>query len=658
MQRVVILPGKNTLVSWIIHIPKDIQFLAYRVKAVSGNVSDGEERMIPVLSNRELITESMPMFVNGNRKKNFTFDSFLKDTSATRKNFRYTLTFTSHPVWYAVQALPYLSRPKFESAENVFYRFYAHALAGKLLKTYPRIQQVFQQWKQQSPDAFLSALQKDKELKNIVLQATPWVLDAQNEMEQKRRIALFFDLNQMQRQQKSALNRLQAAQLPSGAWPWFSGMPAGFFTTENILSGLANLVQMKAIDIEQQPALKMMLQKGLRYLDNEMVRKYSLLQKRYPKTLSRNHLTPEQIRYCYLRSGFPTTVPLSKKAQKAFDYFSDQIRRFWPKLNNNMQALSAITLNRLGWSNQAEAIIRALNEKSLLNKENGMYWRNDNHYSNQSAISTEVNIMKAFVEVMSDTRLADKMKTWLLMQNQANHWPGTKATADAVYALLMNGSRWLSETKPVEITFGNSEKLSVSGLHHDAGSGYIKKVWAAAAITSNMGKITVSNPNKSMAYGAAYLQYFEDINKVSRQLTDVSIEKTFFKEVITPKGNKWVGLSENEPLKIGDRVMVRLLIRSTRAVDFVHVKDMRAAAFEPEKLLSGYERKGGLGYYEEIKDAATNFFIRHLPKGTFLLEYPLLVTQKGVFSGGIARLQSLYLPSFSAHSSGRRIKVQ
>ncbi len=659
-QHVLISPGKNKLVAWPIHIPQNIQFLAYRIKAVSGKVTDGEERMIPVLSNRKLITESMPMFVKGNRKKTFTFVSFLNDKSATRKNFRYTLTFTSHPVWYAIQALPYLSMPQFESAENIFYRFYAHALAEKLLKTYPRIQQIFRQWKQQSPNAFLSALQKDKELKNIVLQATPWVLEAQNETEQKRRIALFFDLNQMQQQQQSALNRLLVAQLPSGAWSWFSGMQADFFTTENILSGLADLVQMKAIDLKQQPALRTMLQKGLHYLDNKMAQEYSRLKKRYPNSLDKNHLTPEQIRYCYLRSDFPAIIPSDKKAQKAFDYFSGQIKRYWPTLNNNLQALSAMTLNRLGWSNQAEAIIRALNEKSLLNKENGMYWRSGTRFYSgiSAAISTEVNIMKAFVEVMNDTRAADRMKSWLLMQKQANRWPGTKATADAVYALLMNGSQWLSETKPVEITFGNNKKLTAPDLHREAGSGYIKKVWTAAEINPALGQIKVNNPNKGMAYGAAYLQYFEDINKVRGQSTEVSIKKVLFKEVITPKGNEWVSVSESKPLKIGDRVMVRLLIHANRAVEFVHVQDMRAAAFEPEKLLSGYQRRAGLGYYEDIKDATTNFFIRHLPKGTFVLEYPLLVTQKGVFSDGIARLQSLYLTSFEAHSHGSKIIIQ
>ena len=650
--------GKNALVSWLIHIPGNISFLGYRIKAVSGENSDGEQRMIPVLSNRQLITESMPMFVNGKHQNTFVFTHFLKDTSASRRNFRYTLTFTSHPAWYAVQALPYLSKPQYESAENIFYRFYAHTLAGKLLKSFPRIRQVFTQWKQQAPDAFLSALQKDKDLKNIVLQATPWTLEAQNETEQKRRIALFFDLNQMQQKQQSALARLQAAQLPSGAWPWFPDMPADFFTTQNILSGFADLVQMKALDLKQQPALKLMLKKGFRYLDNQMVQNFIRLKKLYPKSLYQNHLTSAQIRYCYLRSEFLVSIPLGKDAQKAFDYFSVQIRNYWPKLNNNLQALSAILLNRMGWGNQAEAVIRALNEKSLLNKQNGMYWRNNSRYSNQSAVSTEVNIMKAFVEVMNDTRSADKMKTWLIMQKQANHWPGTKATADAVYALLMNGSPLLSETKPVEIRLGNSKRLPVSDLRGEAGSEYIKKVWMPDEITPTLGKITVINPNKGLAYGAAYWQYFENLNKVSRQSANVSVKKTLFKEVITPTGNRWSAVTKAQSLQIGDRVMVRLVIHANRAVDFVHVQDMRAATFEPETLLSSYQRKGGLSYYEEIKDASTNFFIRHLPKGTFILEYPLLVTQRGIFSNGIARIQSLYLPSFAAHSSGGKIKVR
>ena len=658
-RQVTVLPGKNALVSWLIYVPKNIQFMAYRIKAVSGNLSDGEERMIPVLGSRELITESLPLFINGNKQKTFVFHHFLEDTSVTRRNFRYTLTFTSHPAWYAIQALPYLDKPEYQSVENLFYRFYARALAGNLLRKYPRIRQVFAQWKQQNQDVFLSVLQKDQSLKDIVLQATPWLLEARNETEQKRRIALFFNINQMQRKQQSAFNRLQAAQLPSGAWPWFPGMPSDFFTTEHILSGLADLVEMKSIGPQQKVVLHAVLEKGLDYLDNKMVQEYHRILKQYPKTKGKDHLNSGQIRYCYLRSGLLSDFPLGKNAQQAFAFFSGQIKQYWPRLDNDMQALSAMTLNRLGWGNQAEAIIRALNEKALLNKENGMYWRSNPHDFNvMSAVSTEVDIMKAFVEVMHDTRAADKMKTWLIMQKQANHWQGVKATADAVYALLMNGSPLLSETRPVVITLGNGQKIPEKNLQKEAGTGFFKKIWNDGQITSALGKLTVDNPNKGMAYGAAYWQYFENISKVARYATDVSIQKMLFKEIITPKGNKWVRLSGNIPLKTGDRILVRLLIRSARAVDFVHVQDFRAAAFEPEKLLSAYERKGGLAYYEEIRDASTDFFIRHLPKGTFMLEYPLLVTQKGVFSNGMARIQSLYLPSYVAHSSGGKIQVQ
>ena len=657
-QRRTLKPGETSLVSWLINIPDTLNFLGYRIRAVSGNNADGEERMIPVLANRQIITESLPLFVGGGQKKTFRFTHFLAKPTDTQQNFRYTLTFTSHPAWYAIQALPTLDRPEYESAENLFYRFYARALAMKLMASYPQIQKVFEQWKKSSPDAFLSALEKDRELKNVVLQATPWLLEAQNETEQKRRLALFFDLNQMQHGQQMALTRLQAAQLPSGAWSWFPDMPADFYTTQNILSGLANLIALKVVNFQKQTVVKQIVEKGIRYLDREMVQEYGRLHKLYPKSLNKNHLTASQVRYCYLRSALLQQIPPDKKTQQAFDYFTGQIKKYWPLLDNDLQALSAMTLNRLGWQYEAEAAIRALNEKSLLNKQNGMYWRNDQPYALQSAVSTEVDIMKAFAEVMHDTRSVNRMKTWLIMQKQASRWPGTKATADAVFALLTEGTPLLGQSLPVSIRLGNGWQFPVPGESLQAGTGYFTKTWQGKAVVPGLGTLTVDNPNRGMAYGAAYWQYFEDLNRVTRQASDVSVKKMLYRQAETPSGKQWIKVEENTVLHPGDRVMVRLVVSSKRAVDFVEVEDMRAAAFEPEALLSAYRYKGGLSYYEDIKDAVTRFFIRHLPKGTFVLEYPLLVTQKGTFSNGIARVQSLYLPSFAAHSSGREIKVQ
>ena len=657
-RNIMLRSGKTERVSWWIHIPDSLHMLGYRIQAVSGNNADGEQRMIPVLTNRQRITETLPLFVNGRQQKTFVFNNFLKKHSATLKNFSYTITFTSHPAWYAVQALPSLNKPEFTSAEDIFYSYYARALAHKLLQTYPRIQTVFEQWKKQSPEAFLSELQKNKSLKDIVLQATPWLLEARDETEQKRRVALFFDLNQMQHKQQTALLRLQTAQLPSGAWSWFPGMPADLFTSQNILSGLSDLVRFKALDLKQQPEVKTMMQKGIRYVDHEMLQKYRQLQKRYPKTMNKNHLTSGIIRYCSWRTGLLTLFPVNEKNGRALDYFTGQIRQYWPGLDNNLQALSALALNRSGYAYDAEAILRALTEKSLLTAQKAMYWRNDKPYASQGAVSTEVNILKAFAEIMHDSRSVERMKTWLILQKQATRWPGTKATADAVFALLMNGQPLLKEMQPVSILLGSGKSLSPKTVTYQPGTGFISKTWFGQEISPSLGTITVKNPNKGMAYGAVYWQYFEALDKVTGQKTAVSLQKTLFREDLSSGVKRWVAITPNETLHTGDRIMVRLIIRSGRSVDFIHLEDMHAAAFEPETLLSGYRNSGGLWYYLEIKDAATHFFIRHLPKGTFVLEYPLLVTQKGTFSNGIARIQSLYLPSFAAHSSGNKIKVE
>jgi uncharacterized protein YfaS (alpha-2-macroglobulin family) len=216
----------------------------------------------------------------------------------------------------------------------------------------------------------------------------------------------------------------------------------------------------------------------------------------------------------------------------------------------------------------------------------------------------------------------------------------------------------LAESRPVEVVLGSNVRFPAAGMQLQAGTGFFEKSWQGKEIKPGLGTITVKNPNNGLAYGAVYWQYFEDLNKVSRQATGISIKKALFKQVSTTSGKQWLEVSGKTLLHPGDRVMVRLVIQSARAVDYVAVEDMRAAAFEPETLLSAYRYTGGLYYYEEVKDAVTRFFIRHLPKGTFVMEYPLLVTQKGTFTNGMARIQSLYLPSFAAHSSGRKIKVQ
>jgi uncharacterized protein YfaS (alpha-2-macroglobulin family) len=227
--------------------------------------------------------------------------------------------------------------------------------------------------------------------------------------------------------------------------------------------------------------------------------------------------------------------------------------------------------------------------------------------------------------------------------------------------LLLQGTDWLADSKFAEVTVGKEkiteESLKMKGIQPDAGTGYFKTSWSGSEITPEMGKITVTNPNNVVAWGGMYWQYFEQLDKITPAETPLKINKQLFLQKNTDKGLELSPLTDKNVLKVGDLVKVRLEIRVDRAMEYVHLKDMRASCFEPVNVLSGYRYQGGLGYYEATKDASTNFFIGWLPQGTYVFEYPLRVTHEGNFSNGITSIQCMYAPEFSSHSEGIRVEV-
>ena len=244
-------PNSNELLQWEIKIPSNLAMLGYRITAGSESFTDAEERLIPVLTNRMLVTETLPMHIKGGQEKVFRFDKLLDQDErgdATLKNYRFTLEFTSNPAWYAVQALPYLDELERENSLSVFYQLYANQLSAFILDKNPRIKQVFESWQQVSPDAFQSQLMKNQELKSVVLEATPWLLEAEDEAEQKRRIALLFDVNTMAMNKSTVIEKLKNAQMSNGGWPWFKGMPDDRHVTQQIVIGLSRLIEKGVLD--------------------------------------------------------------------------------------------------------------------------------------------------------------------------------------------------------------------------------------------------------------------------------------------------------------------------------------------------------------------------------------------------------------------------
>jgi hypothetical protein len=656
--------NESRAVQWKLNIPSDISMLGYRIKAASETFTDGEERMFPVLTNRMLVTETLPIHLRGNETRKFRMDKLADSDKimmvSTRQNYRYTLEFTSNPAWYAIQALPYLSEPTVENASNLFHAYYTNVLASFIVNSNLKIKNVLESWKAHSPDAFLSNLQKNQELKSVVLNATPWVLEAENEEEQKRRIALLFDINRISNQTENTLEKLHQSQLSSGAWSWFKGMRENRYTTQQIVLGFAKLNEKQVIDLKQNPMVLQMVKKATTFLDREIKEDYDKVMEKYPGKTHQNHIGSLQIQYLYARVLLMDEVKIQDDNSEAFEYYLGQAKKYWLKQNNYMQAMIAVILNRSGYRNEAEGILRSLQERSIQDDEMGMYWRQENGwYWYQAPVETQAMIIEAFQEILKKPALVDQMKIWLLKQKQTTHWKTTSATAEAVYALLMNGKSLLDNDQLVQIKVGNAEIPipAMDGSVED-GTGYFKTSWKGEEIKASMGTIEVTNPNESVAWGAAYWQYFEQLDRIISSDSPLSIEKKLFIEELTDEGPVLVQLEDRQKLKTGDKVVSRIIISTDRDMEYVQVNDMRATAFEPLRSLSGYRFNGGLGYYENITDVSTDFFIQYLRKGTYVLEYPVVVTQRGEFSNGIATIQSYYAPEFAAHSEGLKIVVK
>lgn len=656
--------GGNSPVSWKISIPEGLQAVTYRITASSGTFSDGEEAAIPVLTNRMLVTESMPMPVNGMQQKNFKFDKLINSGAAgsTLKNYRISLEFTSNPAWYAVQALPYLMEFPYDCAEQVFSKYYANSLATYLANSDPKIKRVFESWKNSSPDALKSNLEKNEELKSVLLQESPWVREATNESERKQRIGLLFDLNKMASEQNSAIKKLHDMQNPNGGWPWFAGMPESRYITQHIVSGLGHLKFLKVLNPLENSEINRMLEKAINYLDESMNIEFEKIRKDDKDYLKNDHLGNDDIQYLYARTYFSTDFILDKKYYEMFAYYQAQSVKYWKSKNNYLKAMMALYLNRSDDEKTASLIMRSLKETALYSEEMGMYWRNDQRgwYWYQAPVETQALLIEAFDEVSQDQKSVEEMKIWLLKQKQTQDWKTTKATTEAVYALLLRGTSLLASDKQVEITVGN-EKVDpnkLDGEKPEAGTGYFKTSWNAAEIKPEMGKVSVNNPNPTVAWGAMYWQYFEQLDHITPAQTPLRLNKKLFIERNTATGPVIEPITENSHINIGDKIVVRIELRSDRAMEYIHLKDMRASAFEPVNVLSGYRYQDGLGYYESTRDASTNFFISFLRKGTYVFEYKLVATQKGDFSNGITSVQCMYAPEFAAHSEGIRVKVE
>jgi uncharacterized protein YfaS (alpha-2-macroglobulin family) len=672
-QHFTIAAGQSVPANFSIHVPyRYNSAIVYRFTATSDSagMSDGEEAALPVLTNSMLVTESLPLTLRGNTTKNFHFEKLLRSGSnETLQQHSLTIEFSSNPAWYAVQALPYLIEYPYECSEQTFNRFYANALATKIVASSPRIKSIFEKWRSASvaskEGGLLSNLEKNSELKLALLEETPWVLEAKNESQQKKNIALLFDMVRMSGELEAAITKLQQLQLSNGGFSWFKDGPDDRFITQYILTGIGHLKKLKSIPGSQVAKLNNIIKQGIPYLDKRLQEDYNNLIK-YKTDLAKNNIGYLQIQYLYMRSFF-TEYGIPGETFTAANYYRKQSQQYWVQQNKYTQGMIALSLHRSGDHKTANDILKSLKENAIVSQDMGTYWKENRsgYFWYQAPVEAQSLLIEAFSEIANDTKITDDLKTWLVLQKQTQRWASTKATADACYALLLQGSDWLSNEPSVEIKLG-SQTVKSSGEQQDAGTGYFKKVFDGPLVKPAMGDISVTvspaatgiSSNTGNTWGSVYWQYFENLDKITPSATPLQLTKKLFVEKNSDRGPILEPVTDGSFIKLGDKIKVRIELRVDRDMEYVHMKDMRAGCMEPVNVLSGYKYQGGLGYYESTKDASTSFFFNWLPKGVYVFEYPLFATQAGNFSNGVTSIQCMYAPEFSSHSEGIRINVK
>ncbi|MDD4778517.1 MAG: alpha-2-macroglobulin family protein [Fermentimonas sp.] len=645
----------STDASWSFEVPADIDLLGIRIIAESELFSDGEQHALAVLPNRMMVTESMRMDINGNEEKSFTMESLVDKTSDTETNYRLTLEFTSNPVWYAVQALPVLGQPVSDNAVSWFASYYANSLGAHIGKSYPRVTAIVDAWKKQggTHETFLSDLEKNSDLKNVLLEETPWVMEAKNESEQKEKISLLFDLNRSRNLTQTAIDKLRELQTTQGGWSWFKGFRPSVSITQYILYGFSQLSSLQSIETTED--LLSMQSQAVGYIDAEAVRRFDNLKKYNKDWKNIKTISSTDLEYLFVRSAYDNH-PVESQVKELIDFYTSVVTKNWTAYGLYERSLIAILMEREGKKDIVKNILDSYREHAVVSEELGMYWPNNraNVFMSQSAVTVHTFIMQAFQAGGADRAEMDNMKRWLLKQKQTQMWESTHATTDAVYALLSTGSDWFSSDGVTTIVVGDQLVETDKG---EAGTGYMKETWSKGEIIPEMGRVNVAHKGNSPAWGAMYRQYYEDLDKIEKSDAALDIEKQLFIEETDSTGRRLMSITEDNQLKVGDKVMVRLTVRGDRDFEFVHLKDMRTASFEPVDQVSAVSWQNGVIYYRTSKDASTNFYFDVLPRGTYLFEYSVYVTRAGSYSNGITTIQCMYAPEFTSHTQGLRINV-
>ena len=599
--------------------------LVCRVTASGKGYSDGEQHYLPVLPNTEWVTNTMPLTFHGPTTQQIDLSQLFPQGT---EHQTLTVEYTGNPAWMVLQSLPSLAADDSENAISQAAVLYSTTIGSFILDQVPHAQEVFEKWMKEAGEetTLMSQLQKNQDVKNLVLNETPWVAAAEHEAAQRQALSTFFDRQLMEQRTEAALAKLAQLQNGNGSWSWWPGMEGSIYMTQAVAEMMVRLNVLTT----KQNSTSAMLNKAFRYLGDKLVEEEKDL-KKWEKEGAKD-LLPSEWAISTLYTFALDKREQPKEVKQAIDYMVGLLKKQPKGFTIYGKANTAVILAHFGQEKTAREFMQSLREYAVYSEENGRYYDTPKAYYSwcNYLIPTQVAAIEALQMLEPDnTKTVDEMLRWLLTQKRTEMWNTNINTVNAVYAFLNGRTKQLEVPNIVDITIDGKPMQMDEAT---AGIGFIKSQMPAEGLRD----LTFSKRDDHTSWGAIFAQFTQQSTEVENHEAGLKVTR----EVVGGTN-----------LTVGDKVLVRITIEAERDYDFVQVTDKRAACMEPASQLSGYRN----GYYCAPKDNCTNYYFSKLRKGTHVVETEYYIDRAGDYASGTCSVQCAYAPEYSARTRAYQI---
>ena len=568
-----------------------------KVVAAGNGYSDGEQHYLPVLSNRELVVNTLPITLHQKGEQNFDLSKlFLNKEGKQAKGTeeaKVTIEYTNNPSWLMVKALPAISNPDEENAISLMSAIYANTITTHIQKTL----------------SLDNHSQKNLSQESIRLQ------------------------NQVE--------KLKKLQNPNGSFSWWKGMKGSRYMTTSVAE---MMVRLNAIAGVQKSTAKM-LTSAIDYLSWQTAQEVREMKKQEEKKQKVNP-SEQALHYLYILSMDGKKMKQNQEADKT--YLLEKMSKMTGDFTIYGKARAAVVLAKncqqnADYREKAGEYLQSVNEYAVYREEMGRYydtrkalysWRN-------YKIPTQVSVIEAMQMLKpNDKQTIEELQRWLLMSKRTQSWDTPVNTVDAVYAFMKgNESNWNKRAENAVLKLDGK----LLPMPQDSTTlGYVKTEKAGKAST-----LSINKKSDYTSWGAVYAEFKQPLSEIASAESGIKVRR-----VIVPAESQGRGKAQ---AKVGEKVKVTLIITADRDYDFVKIVDKRAACLEPVNQLSGYQ--WGMECYVSPKDNTTNFYFDRLSKGKHFVEMEYYVDRKGDYQSGSCTAECTYSPEFGGRTEAYKMTV-